>query len=172
MLNGKIVMTTPTVNEIHSPAPDGGAVVPKMAARELNAYFGRTQALKNMSLEMAAKRVTAIIGPSGCGKSTFLRCLNRMHEVGGGTMDGTVLLDGEPVSGYDPVLLRRRVGMVFQKPNPFPTMSIFDNVAAGLKLNSRKSKKELTPIVERCLRRAALWDEVKDSLDKSGISLS
>ncbi len=143
-----------------------------MAARELNAYFGKTQALKNMSLEMAAKRVTAIIGPSGCGKSTFLRCLNRMHEVGGGTMDGTVLLDGEPVSGYDPVLLRRRVGMVFQKPNPFPTMSIFDNVAAGLKLNSRKSKKELTPIVERCLRRAALWDEVKDSLDKSGVSLS
>src|SRR5260221_11286413 len=95
-----------------------------------------------------------------------------MHEVGGGTMNGTILLDGEPVSGYDPVLLRRRVGMVFQKPNPFPTMSIFDNVAAGLKLNSRKSKKELAPIVERCLQRAALWDEVKDSLDKSGVSLS
>lgn len=87
-------------------------------------------------------------------------------------MDGTVLLDGEPVNGYDPVLLRRRVGMVFQKPNPFPTMSIFDNVAAGLRLNSRMSKKELAPVVERCLRRAALWDEVKDSLDKSGVSLS
>jgi phosphate transport system ATP-binding protein len=172
MPNGKSVMTTSAANEIHPASAGGAAAVPKMATRELNAFFGKTQALRNMSLEMAAKRVTAIIGPSGCGKSTFLRCLNRMHEVGGGTMDGTVLLDGEPVNGYDPVLLRRRVGMVFQKPNPFPTMSIFDNVAAGLRLNSRMSKKELAPVVERCLRRAALWDEVKDSLDKSGVSLS
>jgi phosphate transport system ATP-binding protein len=167
-----LIMTSSMPMEIPAQIPGGSLPTPKMEAREINAFFGKTQALKNMSLAMAAKRVTAIIGPSGCGKSTFLRCLNRMHEVGGGTMNGTILLDGEPVSGYDPVLLRRRVGMVFQKPNPFPTMSIFENVAAGLKLNSRRSRKELAPVVERCLRRAALWDEVKDSLDKSGVSLS
>jgi phosphate transport system ATP-binding protein len=173
MLSDNTLVTEPAVQEIHPHTPHGATgPVPKMATRELNAFFGKTQALKNMSLEMAARQVTAIIGPSGCGKSTFLRCLNRMHEVAGGTMNGTILLDGDPVSAYDPVILRRRVGMVFQKPNPFPTMSIFDNVAAGLRLNSRRSRKELAPIVERCLRRAALWDEVKDALGKSGVSLS
>lgn len=174
MPNGNPSMTRSMAKEIpaHTSAAGWGGAVPKMSTRQLNAYFGKTQALKNMSLEIASKQVTAIIGPSGCGKSTFLRCLNRMHEVGGGSMNGTILLDGETISGYDPVVLRRRVGMVFQKPNPFPTMSIYDNVAAGFKLNSRRNKKELTAIVERSLRRAALWDEVKDSLDKSGVSLS
>jgi phosphate transport system ATP-binding protein len=144
----------------------------KMAAVGLNAYFGKTHALKNVSLEAPLNRVLAIIGPSGCGKSTFLRCLNRMHEVAGGTLTGSVTLDGEDVLRYDPVVLRRRVGMVFQKANPFPTMSIFDNVAAGLRLNGIRDKHRLRETVERCLRQAALWDEVKDSLNKSGISIS
>jgi len=144
----------------------------KMSATDLNAYFGKTHALKHVSLQVPANRVLAIIGPSGCGKSTFLRCLNRMHEVAGGTLTGSVTLDGEEVLAYDPVVLRRRVGMVFQKANPFPTMSIFDNVAAGLRLNGVRDKHKLRETVERCLRQAALWDEVKDSLDKSGVSLS
>ena len=146
--------------------------VPKIVTEGLNAYFGKTQALKNISLEIPTNRVVAIIGPSGCGKSTYLRSLNRMHEVAGGTVDGTILLDGENIFDYDPVILRRRVGMVFQKPNPFPTMSIADNVAAGLRLNGMRDRKRLTEIVERSLRKAALWDEVKDSLDISGVCLS
>jgi phosphate transport system ATP-binding protein len=144
----------------------------KITSKNINAFFGKTQALRNVSLDIPANKVVAIIGPSGCGKSTYLRCLNRMHEVAGGTMNGTITLDGENILNYDPVVLRRRVGMVFQKPNPFPTMSIFDNVAAGLKLNGIGRKKDLPEIVERSLRRAALWDEVKDSLNKSGMSLS
>ncbi len=144
----------------------------KIVARDVNAYFGKTQALRSVSLDIYANRVTAIIGPSGCGKSTFLRCINRMHEVAGGTMTGTILLDGHDILEDDPVLVRRRVGMVFQKPNPFPTMSIFDNVAAGLKLNRMAGRREIAEIVERSLRQAALWDEVKDALNKSGVSLS
>ena len=144
----------------------------KIAARKVNAFFGKTQALKNISLDFGSRRVVAIIGPSGCGKSTFLRCLNRMHEVAGGTMSGEILLDGEDIMQNDPVLLRRRVGMVFQKPNPFPTMSIFDNVASGLRLNGIRNRKILAETVERSLKQAALWDEVKDSLQKSGVSIS
>lgn len=144
----------------------------KMSTIDLNAFFGKNHALKHVTVDVPPNRVMAIIGPSGCGKSTFLRCLNRMHEVAGGTMTGSVTLDGEEVLQYDPVVLRRRVGMVFQKPNPFPTMSIFDNVAAGLRLNGVRDKRKLRETVERCLRQAALWDEVKDSLDKSGISIS
>ena len=144
----------------------------KITSKNINAFFGKTQALKNVTLDIPANKVVAIIGPSGCGKSTYLRCLNRMHEVAGGTMNGMITLDGENILNYDPVVLRRRVGMVFQKPNPFPTMSIFDNVAAGLKLNGIGKKSELPEIVERSLRRAALWDEVKDLLNKSGMSLS
>ncbi len=144
----------------------------KLSAQKVNAYFGKTHAIKDISLDLPANRVTAIIGPSGCGKSTFLRCLNRMHEIAGGTMDGTILLDNESIFSFDPVILRRRVGMVFQKPNPFPTMSIFDNVAAGLRLNGVRRKDVISDIVERSLRQAALWDEVKDSLDKSGVSIS
>lgn len=151
------------------PVPDTPA---KLSVRQLNAFFGKTQALRNVSIDIRANQVTAIIGPSGCGKSTFLRCLNRMHEVASGTMTGEVMLDGVNVMEDDPVILRRRVGMVFQKPNPFPTMSIFDNVAAGLRFNGMRDKKKLTEIVERSLRHAALWDEVKDSLNKSGASIS
>ncbi len=153
-------------------APPGWPRSTKISAHGVNAFFGKTQALDSVSLEIPAHRVVAVIGPSGCGKSTFLRCLNRMHEVAGGTMTGRILLEGRDILELDPVLLRRRVGMVFQKPNPFPTMSIFDNVAAGLKLNGVRDKKRLREVVERSLKRAALWDEVKDSLDKSGTSLS
>lgn len=144
----------------------------KIEVKNLNGYFGKTQALKNVSLTMWQNNVTAIIGPSGCGKSTFLRCLNRMHEVAGGTMTGTVLIDGENIYNSDPVRLRCRIGMVFQKANPFPTMSIFDNVAAGLRLNGMARKNDIAEIVERSLQQAALWNEVKDSLTKSGMSLS
>jgi len=144
----------------------------KIVARGVDAFFGKTQALKKISIDFRSQCVVAIIGPSGCGKSTFLRCLNRMHEVAGGSMKGEILLDGEDIMFNDPVLLRRRVGMVFQKPNPFPTMSIFDNVASGLRLNGIHRKAVLTETVERSLRQAALWDEVKDSLQKSGVSLS
>ena len=156
-----------------APSPAVQTVLPaKMVAKNVDAFFGKTQALRNVSLEVAANRVLAIIGPSGCGKSTFLRCLNRMHEVAGGTMKGRVILDGESITEIDAVNLRRRVGMVFQKPNPFPTMSIFDNVAAGLRFNGHHNRKHLAEVVERCLRQAALWDEVKDSLGKSGMSIS
>jgi phosphate transport system ATP-binding protein len=125
---------------------------------------------------MPERAVTAIIGPSGCGKSTLIRCLNRMHEVvPGARASGKVLLDGEDIyaPGVDPVQVRAKVGMVFQRPNPFPTMSVFDNVAAGLRLNGvRRSRRELAAVVEHSLRQAALWDEVKDSLRASGVSLS
>jgi phosphate transport system ATP-binding protein len=144
----------------------------KMVSKELNCFFGKTHALKNVTLGIPTEQVLAIIGPSGCGKSTFLRSLNRMHEVAGGTLTGTVLLDGINIYESDPVVVRRRVGMVFQKANPFPTMSIFDNVAAGLRLNGTREKNKVNETVERSLKRAALWDEVKDSLNKSGMSLS
>ncbi len=155
-----------------SPAVQTTSPPAKMIAKNVDAFFGKTQALKKVSLEVATNRVLAIIGPSGCGKSTFLRCLNRMHEVASGTMKGTITLDGENITQIDEVNLRRRVGMVFQKPNPFPTMSIFDNVAAGLRFNGHHNRKYLAEVVERCLRQAALWDEVKDSLNKSGMSIS
>jgi phosphate transport system ATP-binding protein len=149
------------------------AAVPcKMTAKNLNCFFGKTQALRDVSLKIPTQKVLAIIGPSGCGKSTFLRSLNRMHEVAGGTMTGTVLLDGVNIYESDPVVVRRRVGMVFQKANPFPMMSIFDNVAAGLRLNGIRDKHKLNETVERSLKQAALWEEVKDTLHKSGMSLS
>jgi phosphate transport system ATP-binding protein len=144
--------------------------------RDLNAWFGSTQALHGISLEIPQKQSTAIIGPSGCGKSTFIRCLNRMHETLPNTrVEGTVKIGGLDIygKGVSPVTIRRRVGMVFQKPNPFPTMSIYDNVAAGLKLNGFTNRHQLDGIVERSLRQSALWDEVKDNLKKkSGASLS
>lgn len=147
----------------------------KMQSINLNAWFGSKQALKNVSLSIRANAVTAIIGPSGCGKSTFVRCLNRMHElVPGAKVSGNVLLDGKNIyaSDVDPVLIRRRVGMVFQKPNPFPTMSIYDNVAAGLKLTGMKRGKSLDEIVKLSLEQATLWDEVKEDLKKLGTSIS
>ena len=152
------------------------AMPDKLIARHLNAYFFTTHALKNVDLGFAENHITAIIGPSGCGKSTLVRCLNRMHEVvPGARAEGQVLLDGEDIyePGVDPVQVRRRIGMVFQKATPFPTMSIEDNVAAGLKLNGvGLSRAERDRIVERSLRQSALWDEVKDRLNRPGISLS
>lgn len=143
---------------------------------ELNAWFGKTQALHNIGLEIPARHTTAIIGPSGCGKSTFVRCLNRMHEtIPQATVKGNVKIADLDVygKGVSPVWIRRRVGMVFQKPNPFPTMSIYDNVAAGLKLNGFRNRRQLDEVVERSLRSAALWEEVKDiAKKKSGASLS
>lgn len=149
---------------------------PGIRVEHLNAWFGSTQALHGVSMAMQENQTTAIIGPSGCGKSTFVRCLNRMHETLPHTrVEGKVTIGDLAVygKGVSPVSVRRRVGMVFQKPNPFPTMSIYDNVAAGLKLNGFHKKRELDEAVERSLRQSALWDEVKDSLKKkSGASLS
>jgi phosphate transport system ATP-binding protein len=144
--------------------------------RELRAWFGKIEALHGISVQMQPNTVTAIIGPSGCGKSTFVRCINRMHEtVPGARVEGTLLIGNTDVygNGTPAVEVRRRVGMVFQKPNPFPSMTIYDNVAAGLKLNGFRNRRELDETVERSLRMAALWDEVKDGLKKqSGASLS
>jgi phosphate transport system ATP-binding protein len=154
-----------------NPVPAGE----KIESIKLNAWFGAKQALKNINLSIRANAVTAIIGPSGCGKSTFVRCLNRMHElVPGSSSSGQVLLDGRDIYSkeVDPVLIRRRVGMVFQKPNPFPTMSIYDNVAAGLRLTGLKRGKNLDEVVKRSLEQANLWDEVKDDLKKPGTSIS
>ena len=144
----------------------------KISVKNLDAFYGKNKVLKNISIDIPKNKVVAIIGPSGCGKSTFLRCLNRMHEVVGGTITGSIEVDGEDLTRTDPVLLRKRLGMVFQKPNPFPTMSIFNNVAAGLRFNGVRNKKILTPIVERSLKQAALWDEVKDNLEDSGVNIS
>ncbi len=147
----------------------------KMQAVDVNAWFGKKQVLKFVNLTVKPNTITAIIGPSGCGKSTFIRCFNRMHElVPGAKMSGQILLDGQNIYDrqIDPVMIRRRVGMVFQKPNPFPTMSIYDNVAAGLKLTGAKKGKNLDEIVKRSLEQATLWDEVKDDLKKPGTSIS
>jgi phosphate transport system ATP-binding protein len=148
----------------------------KLVVRNLSAYFSRVRAIHDINLAVPEGMVTAIIGPSGCGKSTLVRCLNRMHEVvPHATVEGEVLLDGENIyaPGVDPVQIRRRIGMVFQKPTPFPTMSVEDNVSAGLSLNGvALSRAERDRIVERSLRQAALWDEVKDRLRKPGASLS
>jgi phosphate transport system ATP-binding protein len=141
----------------------------------LDAWFGSVHVLRGIDLTMAPKAVTAIIGPSGCGKSTFIRCLNRMHEVvPGACVTGTILVDGDDVyaPGADPVQVRRRIGMVFQRPNPFPTMSVFDNVAAGLRLAGVRRRADLQEAVERALRQAVLWDEVKNGLHMPGVSLS
>jgi phosphate transport system ATP-binding protein len=147
-----------------------------MRVEQLSAWYGSHEAVKDITLDVKPRAVTAIIGPSGCGKSTFIRCLNRMHEVtpGAPRVTGKVLLDGYDIYApkVDPVQVRRHVGMVFQKPNPFPSMSIYDNVVAGLKLTRAPRRSVLDEMVERCLRRAALWDEVKDKLKQSGVSLS
>ncbi|MEZ0333158.1 MAG: phosphate ABC transporter ATP-binding protein, partial [Gemmatimonadales bacterium] len=137
--------------------------------------YGKFTAVKGVSLSFPANRVHALIGPSGCGKSTFLRTINRMHElVEGGWITGRVLLDGDDI--YAPrvnaMRLRRRIGMVFQKPTPFPTMSVYDNVAAGLRVNGRLPRAEIDAVVERSLRQAALWEEVKDRLRTSAMALS
>jgi len=148
----------------------------RIEAKNLNIYYGKFLAVSEVNFTIQPRSVTAFIGPSGCGKSTVLRTLNRMHEViAGATVEGDVLLDGENIYGrdVDPVSVRKTIGMVFQRPNPFPTMSIYDNVVAGLKLGSgRMSKSELDSVVETSLRSANLWDEVRSRLDKPGSGLS
>jgi phosphate transport system ATP-binding protein len=145
---------------------------PKMKAVNLNFFYGSFQALHGIDVEISSKRITALIGPSGCGKSTFLRTLNRINEtIRSSRAEGEVLLDGEDVKNYDVTDLRRRVGMVFQRPNPFPK-SIFDNIAYGVRVNGLKGKSTIEEIVEKSLKRAALWEEVKDKLNQSAYSLS
>jgi phosphate transport system ATP-binding protein len=142
---------------------------------DLNVYYGAFKAVEGVTMTVEPRSVTAFIGPSGCGKSTFLRTLNRMHAViPGGRVAGQVMLDDQDLyaAGVDPVAVRRTVGMVFQRPNPFPTMSIYDNVAAGLKLNGVKGRKRLDEVVEKSLKGANLWTEVKDRLNKPGAGLS
>ena len=149
---------------------------PSITTEALHALFGANRAVKDVSLRFYDRQVTAIIGPSGCGKSTLLRCLNRMHEtVPGARVEGHVTLDGQDIyaRGVNPIAVRRHIGMVFQRPTPFPTMSIRDNVAAGLKVAEQKpGRREREEIVERALQRAALWDEVKDRLGESAVGLS
>ena len=147
----------------------------KITVKNLNAWFGVKQVLHDIDIGIEKNGITAIIGPSGCGKSTFIRCLNRMHEVvPKAKVSGKVLVDDKDIydSDTDPVYIRRQIGMVFQKANPFPTMSIRDNVVAGLRLNGMKDKEVLDKTAEESLKKAALWDEVKNDLNKSGMSLS
>jgi phosphate transport system ATP-binding protein len=177
-------MTTPDQTTPATDAPGTAAAMARMPARaaaakamtlrDLHAYYGETHAVRGVSLDFAANQVTALIGPSGCGKSTLLRCINRMHEeIPGAYAQGAVHLEDIDLYGkaVDTTAVRRVIGMVFQKANPFPTMSIFDNVAAGLRLTGRK-RSDLKERVERSLRSAGLWDEVKDRLGKPGIGLS
>ncbi|MCS6829255.1 MAG: phosphate ABC transporter ATP-binding protein PstB [bacterium] len=159
-------------------SPRGGGagtkLPPKISTRNLDVYYGNFHALKNVNLDILPNHITALIGPSGCGKSTFLRCLNRMNDlIEGARVEGSVLLDGQDVNDprTDVVALRRRVGMVFQQPNPFP-MSIYDNVAYGPRIHGIRKRGKLNEIVERSLRQAALWDEVKDKLRQSALALS
>ena len=157
--------------------PVSAEPAPKLTfeAKNVSIWYGEKRAIENVSLDIASNAVTAIIGPSGCGKSTFLRALNRMHELVPKTrMDGTVLLHGEDLYSktVDPAIVRRRVGMIFQKSNPFPTMTIGENVIVGLRLNGVRNQKFLNERLEKSLRMAALWDEVKDDLHKPGTSLS
>jgi len=147
----------------------------KLSISSLNAWFGTKHALKNIDIDFKENCITALIGPSGCGKTTLLRCINRMHEMTlGASVKGQIILDNLDIysKNSDPVIVKRRMGMVFQKPNPFPTMSIYDNVASGLKLNGVKDKSLIKNIVQESLEGAGLWDEVKNDLDKPGIGLS
>jgi len=177
-----LVMATPeqrVTERVEGPAqpPASSEPAPKLTfeAKNVSIWYGEKRAIDDVSLNIASNAVTAIIGPSGCGKSTFLRALNRMHELVPKTrMEGTVLLHGGDLYSktIDPAIVRRRVGMVFQKSNPFPTMTIGENVVVGLRLNGVRNQKFLNERLERSLRMAALWDEVKDDLHKPGTSLS
>ncbi len=159
----------PTTHRVRMPAPTAG---PKLRASNVSFFYGSAQALYDISLDMHANRITALIGPSGCGKSTFLRSLNRINDtIRNSHLEGQVLLDNENVGGLDVTSLRRRVGMVFQRPNPFPK-SIYDNIAYGLRINGMASRGEMRDKVEHSLKRAALWDEVKDKLHESAYALS
>lgn len=166
-----------TITEQRHPEAETDLVKPKykMVTENINIYYDKVHAVKNMTLRFPEKSVTALIGPSGCGKTTYLRCLNRMHDMTqSARVEGRVLLDGADLydKSIDPIYHRRKVGMVFQKPNPFPTMSIYDNVVAGVKLNGVRNKSILNEIVEDCLKMAYLWDEVKDILRKPALELS
>lgn len=145
-----------------------------ISSRNFNAYFGNVHAVKNVNIDIPKNNVVAVMGPSGCGKTTFLRCINRLHELTpGATSNGKMLLNNEDVYELSPILVRFKIGMVFQRPNPFPNLSIYDNVIAGYKLNGIKlQKKERDQIVESSLTKAALWNEVKDTLHKKGTFLS
>jgi phosphate transport system ATP-binding protein len=172
-------MTQPIRIETHDDAvapPAGVSDRERIIASDLNIYYGKFLAVKDVNMIIEPRSVTALIGPSGCGKSTFLRSLNRMHEViNGAYCTGSVMVDGRDLYGpdVDPVAVRRKVGMVFQRPNPFPTMSIADNVLAGKRLNSKRiNKSDAEDLVEQALRGSNLWDEVKDRLDKPGSGLS
>jgi len=166
----------PTATSTEPGAAASGRGAKTIETREVNLFYGDFHAVEDVTMTIAPNKVTALIGSSGCGKTTFLRSLNRMHELNpGARVTGRVSLDGEDIygKGVDPVEVRRLIGMVFQQPNPFPTMSIYDNVAAGLNLNSRRvPKSQKDAVVERSLRGAHLWEEVKDRLDKPGSSLS
>ena len=158
-----------------NPPRAGEAPSKRVEIQDLTAWYGEKLAIQGVSLSIEPNRVTAIIGPSGCGKSTLIRCVNRMHEVvPGARVSGRVLLEEEDIyaPGVDPAAVRRRIGMVFQKANPFPTMSIFENVAAGVRLNGLAGRRELPAIVEKSLRQAALWEEVRDKLNQPGTALS
>jgi phosphate transport system ATP-binding protein len=162
----KSIMSSPGTEALPRPA---------FEVSNLSIWYGEKPAVQDVTIDIPAKTITAIIGPSGCGKSTFLRCLNRMHELIPRTrIEGKVLFQGEDLysTGSDPTIVRRRIGMVFQKSNPFPTMSIAENVVIGLKLNGVRNRKLLDERLEKSLRMAALWDEVKDDLHKPGMSLS
>ncbi len=159
---------------VETPRSAPATVEPVIRTSGLNFFYGSFQALFDVSLDVAANHVTALIGPSGCGKSTFLRCLNRMNDlIEGSRIEGTVTIQGTDIYGpdVDPVGLRKSIGMVFQKPNPFP-MSIFDNIAFGPRIHGIKNRSELEEIVERCLKQAYLYEEVKDKLHKSALELS
>jgi phosphate transport system ATP-binding protein len=169
--------TQPTMSMVEAKTPPEveEATAPAFSVSRLSVWYGEKPAIQDVTMEISPKAVTAIIGPSGCGKSTFLRSLNRMHELVPRTrVEGKVLFEGEDIyaPGSDPTAVRRRIGMVFQKSNPFPTMSIAENVIVGLKLNGVRNRRLLDESLERSLRMAALWDEVKDDLHKPGMSLS
>jgi len=173
-LNHPVSPSTPVASAKDATAP-GAPAMPAFEVKDLDLWYGNHRAVQGVNLQIPPRSVTAIIGPSGCGKSTFIRTLNRMHELTPGARHtGTILMQGEDLyhPGVDPTVVRRRVGMVFQKSNPFPTMSVAENVLVGLRLNGVKDKALLRERLEQSLRMAALWDEVKDSLHKSGISLS
>jgi phosphate transport system ATP-binding protein len=174
-MSSELLTELGSIHETEKSAIDLSNLKEKMLVTGLSAGFGRKKVLDDVSISFKENTVTAIIGPSGCGKSTFIRCLNRMHEV---TTDawtnGHIILDGEDILGpsMDPVVVRRRIGMVFQKPNPFPTMSIYDNVAAGLRLNGVHDRKVIAEKVEENLKKSFLWDEIGDRIKESGASIS
>ena len=175
-VDGKLSTPRPSVEAGKRSTGDDQSLVIKSRAEGLSFYYGDVKALKNLNIEIREKRVTALIGPSGCGKTTFLRCFNRMHDLTPGTRyEGRIMLYPDSLDlvgrGVDAIEVRMRIGMVFQKPNPFPK-SIFDNVAYGLKVRGVRSNARIEEQVEQALRRAAIWDEVKDRLDSSGLSLS